>query len=356
MLIARAPGPAMRAAWVRATAAPSSPPACAAWRYARRAALGARSSSRPSATRSLRAARGGLPRRRPGRCSPRRTAVIRSAIAFTAGGSSRRPASLLSPADALWRRRALGARASLAYPLVRGVEPLMPEIQLPSSAMRRHSDYGPGNAVGWPLPPSAAVCTALRSAPLVLSPVIRLCARARGLPEDGTCAGARISPRLARVLGRRGRRFLARSATVHRCAQSQSSAPSGGCFRRGCPCSAVHSASCSRACPSSSAIPSLLGDCAAVCTVQVPGPVRRFRLVGGCFRRGCLCSAVPSASRFGLWLFSSPIPGSLGDCAAVCTVPVRAAVRGFLNGSVASQIVGPAASAAGIVCTSSLEG
>ena len=96
-----------------------------------------------------------------------------------------------------------------------------------SSAMNRHFDYGPGNAVGWPVPRPVAVCTALRSAPPVLCSVIPLSARARALPEGATGGRSRISPRVARVLGGRGRRFPARSATVQRCAQSHSSAPSG---------------------------------------------------------------------------------------------------------------------------------
>ena len=99
-----------------------------------------------------------------------------------------------------------------------------------------------------------------------------------------------------------------------------------------------------------------LGDCQALCTVPVRPRVGRFRLVGGCFSRGCLCSVVRSASRFGECLSASPIPGSLGDCRALCTVPDRAAVRGLVIASLASQILGPAASAAPVVCPSSLEG
>ena len=92
--------PAMRAAWARATAGRSSAPASAAWRCVRRAAPGARSSSRPSAMRSLRGVRGGLLRRRRRRCSPRRPAAIRSAPASIGRGSSFRRLRLLWTADA----------------------------------------------------------------------------------------------------------------------------------------------------------------------------------------------------------------------------------------------------------------
>ena len=92
--------PAMRAAWARATAGRSSAPASAAWRCVRRAAPGARSSSRPSAMRSLRGVRGGLRRRCRRRCSPRRPAAIRSAPASTGPGFSSRRPSPLWPADA----------------------------------------------------------------------------------------------------------------------------------------------------------------------------------------------------------------------------------------------------------------
>ena len=109
--------PAMRAAWARATAGRSSAPASAAWRCVRRAAPGARSSSRPSAMRSLRGVRGGLRRRCRRRCSPRRPAAIRSAPASTGPGS--RPAVPVRCGRLTRVRRArLGASAATAYPLL----------------------------------------------------------------------------------------------------------------------------------------------------------------------------------------------------------------------------------------------
>ena len=86
---------ATRGVTARLRAIPSgSAPASAAWRCGLRAALAVRSSSRPSAMRSRRAAPGGLPRRRPPRRSPLPNAAIRSATGSAARSSSREVAPI----------------------------------------------------------------------------------------------------------------------------------------------------------------------------------------------------------------------------------------------------------------------
>ena len=67
-------------------------------------------------------------------------------------------------------------------------------------------------------------------------------------------------------------------------------------------CAAVHSASRSRACPSSGAIASSLGDCTAVCTVGLIGPVRRLLPPRVSVQHGAQCESLAC------------LPVERGDC------------------------------------------
>ena len=71
------------------------------------------------------------------------------------------------------------------------------------------------------------------------------------------------------------------------------------------------------ACQSSSPFPRWLSGCAVVCTVVERGAVRRFRLAGACLRRGRLCSAVHSRFSGVSTLVASHLPGAFASAARV---------------------------------------